>query len=110
MSVGALRFQPEQRTIMRERFGMNSHVTRAETFPSNDGKLRYDAGLRRSMFDFVMSRFKSRDPAWRLFMCMETPETWVSTAGGSPFKDQSLHDLFDRAPLQAARQSNLRHL
>ncbi|MGZ3723701.1 MAG: spore photoproduct lyase family protein, partial [Bdellovibrionales bacterium] len=32
MSVGALRFQPEQRAMMRERFGLNSYVTSAETF------------------------------------------------------------------------------
>ncbi len=79
MSVGALRFQPEQRGIMRERFGLNSYVTSAETFKSSDGKLRYDAKLRQEMFQFVMDRFKERSMDWRIFMCMETPETWLKT-------------------------------
>ena len=104
LSVGALRFQPEQRSIMRERFGMNSYVTRAETFPSQDGKLRYDSKLRQEMFQFVMNRFKQNSAEWKIFMCMETPETWLQAAGSSPFKNHSLHDLFDRAPLTAVRQ------
>lgn len=98
MSVGALRFQPEQRTIMRERFGMNSYVTRAETFPSSDGKMRYDAGVRQEMFQFVLQKFRDHDPRWRVFMCMETPETWLKTEGVSPFKHEPLHDLFRRLP------------
>ena len=40
LSVGALRFQPEQKNIMRERFGMESLVNQAETFKGRDGKLR----------------------------------------------------------------------
>jgi spore photoproduct lyase len=103
LSVGALRFQPEQKAMMRERFGMNSYVTRAETFPGSDGKLRYDSVLRRQMFSFVFERFKSHDPAWKIFMCMETPEAWLSVTGGSPFKSERLHDLFDPKPVIAAR-------
>lgn len=94
MSVGALRFQPEQKAMMRERFGMNSYVTSAETFVGSDGKLRYDAGLRQEMYQTVLSQFKTKNPDWRLFMCMETPETWVKTEGQSPFKSPKLRDLF----------------
>ena len=99
LSVGALRFQPEQRAIMRERFGMKSYVTAAEMFPSADGKLRYDATLRQEMFQFILGEFKRRDPAWRIFMCMETPETWLQTTGISPFKDESLGSLFAKRVL-----------
>lgn len=104
MSVGALRFQPEQRAIMRERFGMKSYVTQAETFVSQDGKLRYDEKLRQQMFKFVLERFKSHSPDWRIFMCMETPEAWLKTVGESPFKSEKLGELFDRKPLAAARK------
>ena len=85
MSVGALRFQPEQRAMMRERFGLNSYVTQAEMFPSGDGKLRYDARIRQEMFSFVLARFRAHSADWRVFMCMETPETWLKAAGSSPF-------------------------
>jgi spore photoproduct lyase len=103
MSVGALRFQPEQRAIMRERFGLNSYVTSAETFPSGDGKLRYDNQTRQEMFDFILKAFAAHDPQWRIFMCMETPETWLKTVGASPFKTEKMHDLFD--PKVATRAS-----
>jgi len=105
MSVGALRFQPEQRGIMRERFGLNSFVTQAETFPSPDGKWRYDASQRQQMFRFVMDRFAALNKQWRIFMCMETPETWLKTTGQSPFKNHSLHDLFDGGVLTSVRKS-----
>jgi spore photoproduct lyase len=102
MSVGALRFQPEQRAMMRERFGLKSYVTQAEVFPSADGKLRYDRSLRQRMFRFVFERFQQHDPGWRIFMCMESPETWLSTTGQSPFKQGHLHDLFDPKVVRAA--------
>jgi len=106
MSVGALRFQPEQRAMMRERFGGKSYVTSAEVFASPDGKWRYDSATRQEMFAFIMDAFKSRDPKWRIFMCMETPETWLKTTGQSPFQDEQLHDLFDRKVLTAVRAQN----
>lgn len=105
MSVGALRFQPEQRAMMRERFGLKSYVTSAETFPGQDGKLRYDNQTRQEMFRFVIDEFRNQDPRWRIFMCMETPETWLKAAGGSPFKDEALHDLFDHKVLTSVQQS-----
>jgi spore photoproduct lyase len=94
LSIGALRFQPEQKNIMRERFGMNSYVTNSETFKSQDGKLRYDYNLRKEMFDFVLKRFKEHSTDWKIFMCMETPETWVDTFGHTPFKEKPLKELF----------------
>lgn len=103
MSVGALRFQPEQRAMMRERFGMKSYVTTAETFVSQDGKQRYDEKLRQRMFRYVLDRFKSHSPEWRIFMCMETPEAWLKTVGESPFKSEKLGELFDRRPVVAAK-------
>ena len=99
LSVGALRFQPEQKNMMRERFGMKSLVTRAETFPSQDGKLRFDYGLRKEMFNFVLNRFRENSPTWKIFMCMEAPETWVDTFGHNPHKEEPLKDLFQ--PIQA---------
>jgi spore photoproduct lyase len=95
LSVGSLRFQPEQRAMMRERFGMDSWVNQGEMFLSRDGKLRYDRRLREEMYNFVVGEFKKRDQKWKLFMCMETPETWLATTGASPFKSQELSGLFD---------------
>lgn len=95
LSVGALRFQPEQRHMMRERFGMESLVMRAEMSKSADGKLRYPSFIREKMFKAIMGRFAAHSPDWRVFLCMETPETWLKDYV-SPFKDPKLSTLFDQ--------------
>ena len=95
LSVGTLRLQPEQRHMMRERFGLKSWVNQAELFVSQDGKLRYDQAVREEMYQFILAEFKRQSADWRLFLCMETPETWLSSAGSSPFKNEKLGDLFD---------------
>ena len=94
LSVGALRYQPEQKNIMRERFKMNNLVNRAETFLSQDGKLRYDSKVRQEMFEFVIKSFHKRSKEWKIFMCMENPEIWTQTFGHSPHKEKPLKKLF----------------
>jgi len=94
VSLGALRFQPEQRHIMKERFDRASYVNSGELFKSKDGKLRYDADLRSEMFKYIIDCFKEHNRAWRIFLCMESPETWLSTYGDYPKKVDGLEDLF----------------
>lgn len=98
ISLGTLRFQPEQRHIMKERFGMQSLVTSAEMFRSKDGKMRYDYSLRKEMFQTLLEAFKQHSPRWRVALCMETPEAWVPTIQGSPRKNQNLEELFRPLP------------
>jgi len=93
ISVGTLRFQPEQRHMMRERFGMKSWVTQAEVFLSDSGKLRYDSKLRTNMFKFAVDRFKHHSP-WPVTICMETPETWIATYEKLPTQMAELKSLF----------------
>jgi spore photoproduct lyase len=94
ISLGALRFQPEQKDMMRERFGMKSWVNRAEMFSGAAGKMRYDRALREEMFQFIIGQFKAKDPAWKIFLCMETPETWLKTTGSLPYKQEPIRSLF----------------
>jgi spore photoproduct lyase len=98
VTVGALRFQPGQKAIMRERFGMKSLVTSAEVFPSREGKLRYDSGLRNEMFQFLVNRFKSLSPDWKISLCMETKESWVTTMASTPRQIPEIQSLFDPLP------------
>jgi spore photoproduct lyase len=98
ISVGALRFQPEQRHMMRERFGMKSLVTNSEVFLSRDGKLRYDQSVRNEMFNFVVDRFRQKNSKWRVWLCMESPESWLSTFQATPRKIQELEPLFKPLP------------
>lgn len=95
ISIGALRFQPEQKAMMRERFGMDSWVTQAEMFPGDDGKLRYHQQIRSEMFQFLQRQFQKASNDWKIFLCMETPETWLKTQQEVPQKSRHLKDLFD---------------
>lgn len=98
MSVGTLRFQPNQKHMMRERFGMQSWVTSAETFRSRDGKMRYDGQVRQKMYQFIVNAFKTHSRDWRVALCMETPESWAMSMDGSPRKDRKMEDLFKPLP------------
>lgn len=98
ISLGSLRFKSEQKDMMRERFGMKSLVTQAEMFPGAAGKMRYDQALREEMFQFIIQEFKKRDPKWKVFLCMETPETWINATGDIPMKKDEMRGLFK--PLQ----------
>lgn len=98
VSLGALRFQPNQRHMMKERFSRASIVNQAEMFLSKDGKLRYDADLRSEMFKYIIECFKEKSRAWRVFLCMESPETWLSTYGSYPKQVEGLGDLFSPRP------------
>jgi spore photoproduct lyase len=93
-SLGALRFQPEQRHMMRERFGFKSWVVQGEMWPGKDGKFRYDQKLRETMYTLVQNRFKSHSPRWKIFLCMESLETWLSTFHHKPMEDAEMKDLF----------------
>ncbi|MFN8944321.1 MAG: radical SAM protein [Pseudobdellovibrionaceae bacterium] len=106
ISIGALRFQPEQRHMMRERFGMNSYVTQAEMFPSEGAKLRYDSVLRQKMFQTVYQQFKQHNSKWKIFLCMETPETWIQSLESQPMSKDELKPLFRPLP---ALKTELKH-
>jgi spore photoproduct lyase len=112
LSLGALRFQPEQRHMMRERFGMKSYVTSSEMFPSEGNKLRYDSKLRREMFDFVLAELKARAPSpeksYRSFLCMETPESWISSYENNPMQMGELKELFRPLPRLNSELSAIR--
>lgn len=105
MSVGSLRFQPEQRHTMRARFGMQSHVMQAEMFQSDGGKMRYDSALRTQMFEHVVKRFKNHSSQWKIFMCMETPESWISLFDKTPMQVDELKPFF--RPLPKIRNADL---
>ncbi len=95
MSIGALRFQPEQRHIMRERFSVKSLVVSAEVFQGDDGKLRYDQATRQEMFNFMIDQFRALDPRWKISLCMETPESWLASSYQSaPRRVEGLEEFF----------------
>lgn len=98
ISLGALRFQPEQRQMMRERFGMSSLVNRAEMFQSEGNKLRYDANVRAEMFQFMNKTLRTLNSRFNIFLCMETPETWINSFEKIPAQMPELRQIFKPLP------------
>ena len=98
ISIGALRFQPEQRFMMKERFGMSSFVNQAEMFASDNGKMRYDTQIRADMFSFMNKKLKNLNPDFNAFICMETPETWIKSFEKIPMQMPELKDFFKPLP------------
>jgi spore photoproduct lyase len=98
ITLGTLRFQPEQKQMMRERFGMKSLVSSAEMFPSEGNKLRYDANLRREMFQHMQNELRRCNPALNVTLCMETPETWINTFDKLPSQMPELKEFFKALP------------
>ena len=104
VSLGALRFQPEQRHLMRERFGFTSLITQGEYFKSRDGKLRYDSQVRQEMFSFIHTEFKKQNPNWPVFLCMEDKENWLSSLGQTPQKITPIQKNFDFRSVRAVNK------
>lgn len=104
ITIGTLRFQPEQRHIMRERFGMKSWVTQAEMFASESGKLRYDSQVRTSMFRFAVDTFKKYSDI-PISICMETPESWIATYEKLPNQMEDLKSFY--RPVRLSAEDNV---
>lgn len=102
ISMGALRFQAEQKIAMRKRFGMQSLVCQGEFFPSTDGKLRYDQEIRQEMFEYVLSLFKKHSSSWPCFLCMESPESWLNVMKAPAKKIPEIKKDFDIKPFEKA--------
>ncbi len=98
ISIGSLRFQPEQRHMMRERFGFQSLINQAEMFPSEGNKLRYDVSVRTEMFQFMNKKLKLMNPKFNIFLCMETPEIWIDSMEKLPSQIPELKNLFKALP------------
>lgn len=98
ISLGALRFQPEQRLMMKQRFGMSALVNQAEMFPSDNNKYRYDVGIRNEMFAFAHKKIKELNPKVNAFLCMETPESWINSFEKMPQQVSDLKELFRPLP------------
>ncbi|MGE3975187.1 MAG: radical SAM protein [Bdellovibrionales bacterium] len=105
ITVGALRFQPEQRFMMKKRFGMESLVNRGELFPTKEGKWRYDQNLRNLMFRTVMDRFKSHNPKWNVWLCMENSESWTGSFEATPLQVEGLNEFFRPLPQKTSSAS-----
>ncbi|MCC6278408.1 MAG: radical SAM protein [Oligoflexia bacterium] len=95
ISVGALRYPPTMKHILRQRLTESKRVLTSELFLGTDGKLRYDHDLRNEMFKSVVKRFSDHSSEYPLLLCMETGASWQTTFEQTPRQIQGVKELFD---------------
>ncbi len=98
VSIGGLRFLPEMKSIIQQRFP-KSKIIYGEQIRGTDGKSRYFRPLRAEMFKKINSWLKEISPNLFTYLCMETPEVWEEALGFVPENDAHLSQLMDERAL-----------
>ncbi|MDH5478569.1 MAG: hypothetical protein OEY50_09575 [Nitrospinota bacterium] len=83
ISLGALRFHPSMKNVIRRRFGPDG-ILKGEFLLCPDNKLRYAKPIRRKLFDTVKGMLHEALPGAPLYLCMEGAEMWRSVFGALP--------------------------
>ncbi len=94
ISIGSLRFPPEMKDKVLEKFP-KSKIMFAELIRGMDGKMRYPKPLRLDMYRTVydaLRKYGSEDLF--IYFCMESAEIWERTMGWSPESNEHLDFLF----------------
>ncbi len=94
VSLGALRFTPNLRGIIRKRFP-KSIVTRGEFIPGHHGKLRYFRPIREEMYRKMRSWIQEEAPQVFVYLCMESGVVWERSFGSRPCDACHLSDQMD---------------
>lgn len=98
ISLGCLRFMPELKDIIKERFPQ-SPIIYEEFITGLDGKLRYFNPLRIEMFSFLESSIKHYAPDVLTYLCMESDAIWRNSLGRSPGSSERLKQWLDQRAL-----------
>ena len=95
MSLGCLRFMPELKKIMGERFP-KSRLPLAEWVTGMDGKMRYFKPRRIEIYQTLVKKIQRQAPGVTLYLTMESPEVWRRVFGEEPTK-AAVCEMLDRA-------------
>lgn len=93
ISMGALRFHPSLKPIIKSRFGQ-SDLLKSQFVLCPDNKMRYVKPLRKELLAHLKSLIQSRAPDVPLYFCMEGIEMWRDILGGSPASLGILDEVF----------------
>ncbi len=94
ISLGALRFTPRLRDIMRERFP-KSRIPYGEFVPGHHGKLRYFRPIREEMYEKMRGWIRREASGVFVYLCMENRAAWLGGFGESPRDTSDLSDRMD---------------
>ncbi len=103
ISLGALRFMPELKTVIRQRF-KHSRIVYGEFIGGLDGKMRYFKPLRMRAYRDIAAAIRAVAPGICIYLCMEDDEVWEHALGFQPAQRGGLSRMLDEA---AVRQCHL---
>lgn len=99
MSLGALRFMPHLKSIIRRRHPRTA-ILDGEFIPGLDGKMRYFKPIRLELFSFMAENLSAWHRDLGLYLCMESDEAWTKALGWSPGHTAGLSRYLDRRVTQ----------
>lgn len=94
ISLGCLRFVPELKNVIRERYP-ETPILYEEFVQGRDGKMRYFRPLREEMYSELIGRIRKHHPEAPVYFCMETPLTWERVMGIPGQTTAGLRDRLD---------------
>lgn len=95
ISLGCLRFMPELKKVMQDRFP-KSELPLGEWITGMDGKMRYFKPRRVEIYKTLVEKIRRQAPGVTLYLSMESPEVWRRVFGEEPTK-ASVCEMLDRA-------------
>ena len=95
ISLGAFRFMPELKPIIRKRHPA-SRVLDGEFVPGLDGKLRYFKPIRIELYGYMNEILEKWSQDLGLYLCMESDEVWRKGMGWSPGDNAGLSRYLDQ--------------
>lgn len=94
MSLGALRYMPLLKTIIRKRHP-GTHILDGEFVPGLDGKMRYFKPIRIRMYRFMAEMLQKWLQGPGIYLCMESDDVWQKSLGWSPGNSRGLSRYLD---------------
>jgi len=94
ISLGALRFPPHLRELVRRRFP-KSRVPRGEFVPGHHGKMRYFRPIREEMYRKMYAWIREQAPGVFVYLCMENRLVWERSIGQVPGDALGFSDQLD---------------
>ncbi|MFC1825596.1 radical SAM protein [Thermodesulfobacteriota bacterium] len=99
ISLGALRYMPDLKPIIRRRHP-KTHILDGEFVPGLDGKMRYFKPIREAMYAFMVEKLKGWHRNSGIYLCMESSDVWQQSVGWAPGTSEDLSRYLDNRVLK----------
>jgi spore photoproduct lyase len=99
ISLGTLRFMPQLKPIIQERFPA-SKIPYGELIPGLDGKMRYFKLLRIQIYQHMYKMLHQFAPNVTVYFCMEDDEVWEKVMGFKPEEQGGLSAMLDASAVR----------